>query len=131
MASVHVTSNRSQLSQAITIRDFQLTSDEPVTADGDNAGPTPVELLLASLGACKTMTVKIYANRKGWPLEQVSIDVQQQKNGNYQWISAQLHLTGSLTDEQRDRLRQIADRCPVHKLLTTELEVQTVLAAAS
>ncbi len=127
MTSVQVASNQSHLGQDITIRDFQLIADEPTTAGGDNAGPTPVELLLASLGACKTMTVKMYAQRKEWPLEQVSIDIKRQKDGNRQWITAQLHLTGPLTDEQRDRLRQIADRCPVHKLVTTELEIQTVL----
>jgi putative redox protein len=127
MASVHVTSNGSRLGQAITIRDFQLIADEPLTAGGNDAGPMPLEWVLAGLGACKSITVQMYAQRKGWVLQQVSIDLSYQNLGDRHRIDVQMSLEGDLDYEQRQRLRQIADRCPVHRLLTGNVEIQTAL----
>jgi putative redox protein len=75
MTSVRITSNDSRYGQDVTIRQFQLQADEPPTLGGDDAGPTPVEWLLTSLGACKAITLQMYAERKGWQLEQVTVDL--------------------------------------------------------
>jgi putative redox protein len=127
MTSVRVSANSSRLGQDVAIRQFHLTADEPSDLGGDDAGPTPSEFVLTGLGACKAITVRMYAERKGWKLEHVSIDLNLQKEGDRHLIHAHLNLEGALTDEQRQRLREIADRCPVHKLLTSDIDIQTVL----
>jgi putative redox protein len=127
MTSVRVSANSSRLGQDVSIRQFHLTADEPSDLGGDDAGPTPSEFVLTGLGACKAITVRMYAERKGWKLEHVSIDLNLQKEGDRHLIHAHLNLEGALTDEQRQRLREIADRCPVHKLLTSDIDIQTVL----
>jgi len=128
MQPIHVSSTDLRYQQAIALRSFQLLADEPETSGGNNTGPTPMELLLAGLGACKAMTLQMYAERKGWPLSKVVVDlVPQTLNGQIQ-IVAELHLEGSLTDEQRQRLLIIANKCPVHKLLAGETDIQTTLA---
>ncbi|NJR31956.1 MAG: OsmC family protein [Chamaesiphon sp. CSU_1_12] len=127
MTSVRVSSNTSPLGQNITIRQFQFLADEPLDLGGSDTGPTPFELVLAGLGTCKAITVKMYAARKGWPVEQVNVDCTLKQVDNVQTIQAQLQLIGGLTIEQRQRLLEIADRCPVHKLLTAETPIQTVL----
>jgi putative redox protein len=75
MPSVTVSSTSARFRQEITIGRFHLTADEPLGAGGDETGPAPVEFILAGLGACKTMTVKMYAERKGWPLTHVSVEL--------------------------------------------------------
>jgi putative redox protein len=127
MASVHVSSNASRLGQAITIRHFHLMADEPLQAGGNDAGPAPFEWILAGLGSCKAITVKLYAERKGWPLEQVNVDLSYQNLDHRHQIHVQMTLEGALNQEQRQRLLDIADRCPVHKLLTGDVEIQTAL----
>jgi putative redox protein len=87
----------------------------------------PLEWVLAGLGACKSITVQMYAQRKGWVLQQVSIDLSYQNLGDRHRIDVQMSLEGDLDYEQRQRLRQIADRCPVHRLLTGNVEIQTAL----
>ena len=128
MAFVRVSSNTSHLGQDITIRQFHLLADEPPELGGNDTGPTPCELVLAGLGSCKAITVKMYAARKGWQLEHVHVDCSLVKVDNAQTIQAQLQLVGVLTVEQRQRLLEISDRCPVHKLLMTETSIQTVLS---
>ena len=128
MTAVRITSNDSRYGQEVTIRQFQLQADEPPPLGGDDAGPTPVELLLTSLGTCKAITLQMYAERKGWPLAQVTVDLTYESRPGDPVITAHLTLGGDLTDEQRQRLRDISDRCPVHKLLTHPLSIQTQLA---
>lgn len=128
MTFVRVSSNTSHLGQDITIRQFHLLADEPPDLGGNDTGPTPFELVLAGLGSCKGITVKMYAARKGWQLEHVHVDCSLVKVDNAQTIQAQLQLVGVLTVEQRQRLLEIADRCPVHKLLMAETSIQTVLS---
>jgi putative redox protein len=128
MTSVRITSNDSRYGQDVTIRQFQLQADEPPNLGGDDAGPTPVEWLLTSLGACKAITLQMYAERKGWQLEQVTVDLTYESRPGDPLITADLTLAGNLTDAQRQRLREISDRCPVHKLLTHPPSIQTQLA---
>ena len=132
MTSVQVSSNASRYGQDIAIRQFELTADEPASVGGDDRGPTPTELLLAGLGSCKAITIKMYAERKGWPIDRVYVAAElhtlKDSSGEKQSvIKAYLTLTGDLSAEQRDRLREIGDRCPVHRLLSANTDIQTVL----
>jgi putative redox protein len=121
----------------ITSGNHRFIADESVGA-GDDAGPDPYGLLLAALGACKVMTVQMYASRKKWPLEgaEVSLtthkihardceDCESDPNARVDIIEAELTFHGDLTPEQVSRLAQIADRCPVHRTLTSETKIRT------
>jgi uncharacterized OsmC-like protein len=115
----------------IHLRDHTIIADEPASEGGTDAGPTPVELLLASLGACAAITAKLYANRKGWPLEGVTVNLSNErfKAGDYPAYSGEadfvnefrqhIEFHGPLSHEQRERLLEIAGKCPVHRILTS------------
>lgn len=130
MTTVHVASNGSALGQDISIRQFQLTADEPPEIGGDDVGPAPTELLLASLGACKAITLRMYAARKGWDLQDVAVALASEQVGDRTLIQAELKVAGDLDTAQRQRLLEIADRCPVQRLLTGAVVVETRLVAA-
>jgi putative redox protein len=113
-----------------------LVIDEPEGLGGDGAGPDPYTLLLSALGGCISMTVTLYARRKGWPLERVTVRLRQQRihardcaecvqntEGYVHRIERSVTVEGDLTDEQRERLQEIAHKCPVHKTLTSEIVV--------
>jgi len=117
-----------------------LVADEPVAVGGTNTGPSPYELLSAALGACTTMTLRMYADRKQWPLEDVEARVRhakmhcvdcgdtENKTSRIDTFSRELVLEGALDDEQKGRLLEIADRCPVHRTLHSEVRITTTLA---
>jgi putative redox protein len=135
-----VVSNESGLMQTIVLGKHRLHSDEPAPL-GTDAGPSPYELLLASLGACTSMTLRLYAQRKEWDLQRVTVRLQHSrihaedcaecdtKQGYLDRIDRQIELTGNLNDDQRSRLLEIAERCPVHRTLTSEINIQTTLGA--
>jgi putative redox protein len=124
--------------QQITAGDHRLVADEPKPI-GDDAGPTPYDLLLAALGACTSMTVRMYADRKGWPLERVRVTLRHSRihaqdcadcettKGWIDHIDRDLEIAGDLDDTQRQRLLYIAGRCPVHQTLTSEVDITTSL----
>jgi len=124
--------------QQITAGHHRLLADEPQPI-GDDAGPSPYDLLLAALGACTSMTVRMYANRKAWPLEQVRVTLRHSRihaedcaqcettSGLIDHIDRDIELVGGLDDTQRQRLLGIANRCPVHQTLTSEVDIATSL----
>ena len=115
-----------------------LVADEPADAGGTDTGPTPYDLLVAGLGACTAMTLRMYADRKGWPLEAVTVSLSHQKihakdcescateSGNLDQIKRQIEIFGRLDADQRQRLMEIADRCTVHRTLNSKIEVVTM-----
>ena len=126
--------------QRIIAGGHQLVADEPAVIGGADSGPTPYDLLLAGLGACTAITVRMYADRKGWPLRQMTVRLRhsrihavdcldcETKNGQLDQIERELRFEGELTDDQRARLMDIADRCPVHRTLHSEVLVATTEA---
>lgn len=113
-----------------------LRTDEPVAAGGDGTGPDPYTLMLAALGSCISMTVTLYARRKLWPLERVTVKLAQRRvhardctdcgehaEGYIHRIERTVELEGALSEEQRNRLQEIAGKCPVHRTLTSPIIV--------
>ena len=117
-----------------------LLADEPIASGGNDTGPNPYDYLLAALGTCTAMTLRMYARMKKWPLHKVTLRLNhdkiyaadcancETKEGKIDRIERLIELDGPLTDEQRQRLLEIADRCPVHRTLTSEILIQTRLA---
>jgi len=124
--------------QQITAGRHRLVADE-LQPIGDDQGPTPYDLLLAALGACTSMTVRMYADRKGWQLDRVQVTLRHKRIHAQDcaacvtevgWIShidRAIEITGDLDDSQRQQLMHIAERCPVHQTLTSEVDVVTSL----
>ena len=128
--------------QNISIGQHRIQADEPVEAGGGDAGPNPYELLLAALGACTSITLRMYSNRKRWPLEDIRVRLMhakihaedclgcETKEGLVDRIEREILLVGNLTDEQRQILLEIANNCPVHRTLTSEIHIETRLTDA-
>jgi putative redox protein len=107
-------------------RNRAIVADEPVKVGGTDEGLTPFELVGAGLGACTTMTMRMYANRKGWPAGAASTHVTWSQTDRHNSVfHREITLSGDLTDEQRARLIEIADRCPVHRMLEGTITVET------
>ena len=114
-----------KFAQDIEIAGQSLRSDEEVEKGGEGSGPTPHELLLAALGSCTAMTLKVYAERKGWPLRDVNVSLDGGSVDGGYVINRQIRLFGELDADQRQRLIEIADKCPVHKTLIGEITINT------
>ena len=123
--------------QNILSNGHRLTADEPLDFGGDDTGPSPYDLLLASLGACTAMTIRMYANRKKMALDHVAVRLEHKKihaedcadceteSGRVDLIEREVELVGDLSDEERGKLMEIADKCPVHRTLHSEVKVET------
>ena len=135
---VVVRGNAQGFTQEIVVGSHQLTADEPKDMGGDDEGPTPYDLLLAALGSCTSITVTLYAQRKSWPLQEVIARLRhsrihatdcadcESKEGKIDHIEPEIRLEGPLlSDEQRPKLLQIAEKCPVHLTLVTENVIST------
>ena len=117
-----------RFAQDVTVGRHRFRSDELTDKGGDDSGATPHELLLAALGSCTAMTLKVYAERKGWPLRDVRVALSGAHNDGGFVITRQLSIDGDLDAEQRQRLLEIADKCPVHKTLLGEITINTSAA---
>jgi putative redox protein len=124
----------------ISAGQHQFVADEPLGV-GDDQGPNPYDLLLSALGACKVMTVQMYARRKGWPLEKVEVSLSTRKvhardcedcesnpNARVDLVECLISFQGDLNEQQVQRLTEISERCPVHRTLTSETKIRTRLA---
>ncbi|PJG56950.1 osmotically inducible protein C [Bradyrhizobium forestalis] len=128
---------RSKFNQIITVGPHHLVADEPVAAGGEDAGPGPYDFLLAGLGACTSMTMRLYADRKSLPLDRVTVTLKHSKiygkdcaecetrEGMLDQIERDIAIDGALDAEQRKKLMEIADKCPVHRTLTSEIRIVT------
>ena len=134
--NVSVHSGSSKYIQNISVGSHAFQADEPSDFGGNDAGPNPYELLLAALGACTSMTLRLYASRKKWPLEQVTVRLEHwkvQATGRggggepVDEIKKVVVLEGDLTNAQRDRLLEVAGKCPVHRTLTKSVRICTLL----
>ena len=135
MAEV-IVSSTGFLRQEIRAGKHVAIADEPLEAGGTDEGPGPYEFLLAALGACTAMTLQLYARRKQWPLEKVEVSLSHDriyahdcadcvtKEGKINRIDRYISLTGELSDEQKNRLLEIAQQCPVHRTLTSEISIR-------
>jgi putative redox protein len=127
MRSVTVKTGEGKFGQSIHVGPHELVGDEPPDVGGDDRGPDPFELVLAGLGACTSMTIKVYADRKSWPLASVEVEVTGEKREGSFLAKRSIRLSGDLTEEQRARLLDIANKCPVHKMLTGKIEIESAL----
>ena len=131
--TITVTRDRThKMRHVVAVRQHAIAVDEPPAIGGEDLGVTPHELYDSALGACKAMTVLWYANRKGIPLEDIQVDVErddtQERQGVYR-LNVTLALGGPLSSAQRAELLAVAEKCPVHKLMTTaKTEITTALA---
>ncbi len=136
---VVVEGDASGFAQHITAGVHQFSSDEPAVSGGTESGPTPYQLLLAALGSCTSMTVAMYARRKQWPLRRVRVRLAHSRiwaedcahceteDGHMDRIERDIELDGDLSPDQRQRLKEIAEKCPVHRTLRSEVDIVTRL----
>ena len=136
MTQVIAKINRAKYKTIIVTGNHELIADEPVPF-GQDLGPNPYDFLLTALGACVTMTLRMYADRKGWALEEVEVHLEQSRvhaedcedcdsqDGFVHVIEKKLKFIGDLTEEQIQRLLEISDKCPVNKTLLNEIKIVT------
>jgi len=137
--TVVVEGPRSGFRTQVTIDRHRLTVDEPLPVGGTDAGPSPYEMLLAALGSCTAMTLRLYADRKKWPLERVVVKLRhrkvhaqdcvdcEHKPAKIDTIDRVLELEGPLDEAQRAKLLEMSERCPVHQTLRSAIQVNTTL----
>jgi putative redox protein len=127
MAFVKAHIDRSRYKMSMNARSHQFIADEPAELNGSDLGPTPDELLCSALAACTSATLRMYADRKSWPLEEAVVTVKMSKgdDGKTTEFARTLHLIGELTDDQKARLLDVAGKCPVHRALTQPIRIDT------
>lgn len=117
------------LTQLTNTRGHELVADEPPDVGGTDKGPRPGDFIRMGLAACTAITLRMYADRKNWPVEKIKVKVSNAPfDGQKTVFHTEVEITGSVDEEQRARLLQIAKLCPVHKMLTNPIETETVLS---
>ena len=123
-----ILSNKNYLAEVKTRNHF-LTIDEPVASGGDDNGPTPVEYLLTAIGGCVSITLRMYAARKGWDVGKITVNVTQQEEitskGLKKWLTEDISFENELSEEQKTKLLEIAGKCPVAKMVKGETEIRS------
>lgn len=117
-----------RLAQAIESDPHTLLTDVTGAEGGDDLAPDPHALLDSALGACTALTVKLYAARKGWPLENADVVITHEESPGHYRLRREITLRGDLTGEQRTRLLEIANKCPIHRVLSGDISIDTNLA---
>lgn len=128
MREVTVRTDSGKFAQTITSGPHTLAADEKAEQGGDDKGLEPHEFVLAGLGACTSMTLKMYADRKEWPLQSVEVTLTGERGERDYKITRRITLTGPLDEEQRKRLLEIANKCPVHKTLSGTITIDSSLS---
>lgn len=123
VATIGMDAYRTKLDMGVHV----LYADEPESDGGTNTGPAPHDFMRMSLASCTAITLRMYANRKEWPVEQISVYVHMEKTEEKTIFHRAVELKGNLDDEQRKRMLQIANACPVHKTMIHPIEVSTLL----
>lgn len=113
------------LQQVIEIGPHRLLTDVPPALGGEASGPEPHDLLAAALAACTTLTVNLYARRKGWALDEVQVSVRHGQEGEAYALHRTVHYVGALSEDEKTRLTEIANHCPVHKTLSGKIDITT------
>jgi putative redox protein len=141
--SIVVGGDASGFAQRISVGRHEFLADEPAADGGTDTGPNPYDLLLAALGSCTSMTIALYARRKQWLLKSVTVRLRhskvhasdcescETKAGRLDRIERDIELVGTLEQYQRARLLEIADKCPVHRTLTSKIDIRTRLVSGS
>jgi len=129
MVTINAHIGKEQYQARIRTATNAVIADEPLSSGGKDLGFSPSELLAASLGACTSITLRMYADRKGWDLTDVNVEVTLATDveHNVTNLTRKIHLTGELTEEQKQRLLKVANSCPTHKILTNPIAVATEL----
>jgi putative redox protein len=139
METVVSESRKGKFTQEIKIGSHLLTADEPIASGGNDTGPSPYDFLLAGLGACTSMTLRMYAELKKIPLDKVIVRLHHEKiyaedcadcenkGSKIDRITRQIELQGDLTEEQQQKLLDVANKCPVHRTLTSKILITTAL----
>lgn len=120
-------SRQNELGAVIKIRQHEITSGVMPSEGGHDEGPSPHELLEASLAACTIITLQMYANRKSWNLESVKVNAKIDHEGETSHITLNVEFIGDLNEEQRQRLLEISKRCPIHRLLQSQVKIETYM----
>jgi putative redox protein len=140
--TLSIDSGPSDYAQKVSIGGHVLPADEPAQFGGRDTGPNPQEYLMAALGACASITAQMYATRKQWNLVSVHIDVAYERVpaagntasgaaiGMADWFEMEISLVGDLSEEQRNRLCEVANRCPIHRILTSSAKIQSRLVVS-
>ena len=139
---VVVHGNAASFFQQVAAGSHHLQGDEPVDVGGGDAGPGPYDYLLVALGTCTSMTIGLYARRKKWPVEEITVSLRhsrihakdcedcETKEGLLDRIDLDVQLSGALTPEQHNKLMEIAGKCPVHRTLKSEIDIRIKQGAA-
>jgi len=134
---VIVHGNAAGFAQTIDIGPHHLVADEPASYGGTDSGPSPYDFILAALGACTSMTIGLYARKRKWALEKITVSLKhskihakdcddcETKEGRIDRIDLEIHLDGNLSEEQRTKLMEVAGKCPIHQTLTHEINIKT------
>ncbi len=137
---IEVIVEKDAITANVNTGDHQLIVDEPIEIGGKNLGPDPYDYLLSALGACTAITLRLYAQRKQWPLEKITVKLARKKmyaddclnceqdSAKLEYVEKTLLMEGNLTPEQRERLKIIADKCPVQKTLISGINIQTKIS---